>query len=328
MYDPFESIPSSQEETQPVYRPMQPDDDEEATTVLQPIPISNSRAPLPRKQPVPKQKKRLGCCAWFIFVPVLLFLFAYFLLPIRTNILLLGIDRAPEGTDVSRSDTIILTSIIPLKPTVNMLSIPRDLWVTLPNGDANRINTAHFFAEAEETGSGPQATMQTIRSNFGITVNRYARIRFDGLKEIVDAMGGITITLNSPMSGYDPGEHRLNGDQALAFSRDRSSSDDFFRMQRGQIVIRSMLLELLKPATWTRYPEILSTASESIDTNIPTWQYPRLGLAVVRAVVFNQINAQTIDRDYVTPFTTDLGANVLLPNWDAINPLLKELFNE
>lgn len=320
----------NQEETQPIQRDVNanlpPVTNQEQMT--QPAHISNSRAPMQRTPITKNRRKYNGCCIWGILLPVLLIILLYFFLPTRSNILLLGIDRAPEGTDVSRSDTMIVVSIIPLKPVVNMLSIPRDLWVFIPDVGENRINTAHFFAEAEQTGSGPQAAMEAVRQNFGLTINYYARVRFDGVKEIIDAMDGITITLDQSMSGYDPGTHHLSGEQALAFARDRQGSDDFFRMERGQILITSAVKELANPVSWGKIPNIIRVTNQVIDTNIPFYLYPRLGLAILRATISNHIENRTITRDMVTPFTTDLGANVLLPNWDLINPVLLELFNE
>jgi len=66
---------------------------------------------------------------------------------------------------------------------------------------------------------------------------------------------------------------------------------------------------------------------QSVDTNIPAYLWPRLGLAVLRAGP-DGIDNRTITREMVNPWTTDLGANVLLPNWDAINPVLMEMFAE
>ena len=301
-----------------------PDDPTEA---IQPIIVSNSRSPL-RKEAPPRKRRGVSCCFWILLIPFIGLLAIYLLYPARTNILILGLDRAPEGSDVSRTDTNIVLSVIPLQPTVNMLSIPRDLWVAIPGVGENRINTAHFFAEGNQKGSGPYAAIETVKQNFGLTIDYYARIRFDGFKEMINAMGGITIDLQEPMSGYPAGQTHLNGDQALAFARDRSGSDDFFRMQRGQMVIKAVLKTLLKPATWPRYPFIFGTAIKAIDTNIPFWQMPRIGLALVRAAVSDTINSQTITREMVTSYTTDAGANVLLPNWQAINPLLLELFGQ
>jgi hypothetical protein len=72
----------------------------------------------------------------------------YFFVPLRTNILLLGTDDSLERGSIGRTDTIILITIVPFKPYVGMLSIPRDLWVTVPGVGEQRITTAYFFAES------------------------------------------------------------------------------------------------------------------------------------------------------------------------------------
>ena len=104
------------------------------------------------------------CCSW----PLLLLgvVLLYFFAPLRTNILMLGTDDSPERGSIGRTDTIILATVVPLKPYVGMLSIPRDLWVTVPGVGEQRINTAYFFAESNEAGSGSRAALQTIRDNF------------------------------------------------------------------------------------------------------------------------------------------------------------------
>jgi LCP family protein required for cell wall assembly len=272
-----------------------------------------------------RKRKKVGC---FVWLAILVAVFAgYFLTPTRTNILILGIDRTADGSAVGRSDTNILLSIIPLKPTVNMLSIPRDLWVTIPGVGENRINTAHFFAEASQAGTGPQAAVDTVRQNFGMTVDYYARVRFDGFLKIVDAMGGIQITLDEPTAGLQPGQYTLNGEQALAFARSRAGTDDFFRMAQGQLLLKAAFQQMLKPKSWLKLPAVIAAFMQSIDTNLPVTLWPRLGFALLRAGP-GGIDNRTLTREQVTPWTTSEGANVLLPNWDAINPILMELFGE
>lgn len=260
-----------------------------------------------------------------LLVVAFLLLLAYFLAPLRTNFLVLGIDRTPDGTALGRSDTIILVSVIPLKPTVNMLSIPRDLWVNVPGVGENRINTAHFFAEANQEGSGPQAALDTVNQNFNLDVPYYVRVRFDGFMRVIDAMGGVTINLSEPTGILPAGEHHLNSEQALAFARDRSGADDFFRMEHGQILIRAVVSQMMSPSSWDRLPAVIQVGMESIETNIPIYHWPRLGVALLRGTISGMDN-RTITRDMVTPFTTSGGAAVLAPNWDRINPVVDEMF--
>jgi LCP family protein required for cell wall assembly len=206
-----------------------------------------------------------------------------------------------------------------------MLSIPRDLWVNVPGVGEQRINTAYFFAEAGESGAGPQAATQTIRENFGIPVRYYALIHMYGLVAAVDALDGVDIRLDSPMGGWNAGNYHINGTQALEFVRERSSSDDFSRMKRTQILVLALAGRLLQPESWARLPGFLYSAIQAVDTNIPAWQIPRLAFALVRAPIFG-IDSRVISREMVNPFQTSEGAQVLAPNWDAINPILLEIF--
>jgi LCP family protein required for cell wall assembly len=273
-----------------------------------------------RAQPAPKRRKRR---LWFWLLIILLV--AYFIAPLRTNVLLLGTDDSPERGAVGRTDTIILTTIVPTRPYIGMLSIPRDLWVNVPGVGEQRINTAYFFAEAGEAGSGPQAAMQTIHGNFGIPVSYYALIHMYGLVGAVDALGGVDIRLNSPLGGWEAGTYHVDGTQALEFVRERSSSDDFSRMKRTQILILALAGRALQPDSWPRLPSFVYSALQAVDTNIPLWQIPRLAFALLRAPLFG-IDSRVISREMVVPFQTSAGAQVLAPNWDAINPVLLEMF--
>jgi len=268
--------------------------------------------------PPPRRNRR-----WSLAVLALILF--YFFAPLRTNILLLGTDDSPERGVVGRTDTIILTTVVPLKPYLGMLSIPRDLWVIVPGVGEQRINTAYFFAESNQSGSGPHAAMQTIRENFGVPVRYYAVIHMFGLASVVDSLGGVDIKLDSPMGGLPAGQHHLDGVGTLAFVRERNVSDDFSRMVRAQILIFAMASKILQPSHWDSLPQFIYSLTEVVDTNIPLWQWPRLLFALIRALLFG-IDSQTIAREMVRPFQTSQGAQVLAPNWDAIHPLLKKMF--
>lgn len=253
-------------------------------------------------------------------------LLGYFLFPWQTRFLLIGVDRAPEGTLAGRTDTIIITGVNPLLPSVRMLSIPRDLWVAIPGVGENRINTAHFFAEAEKAGTGPEALRNTIYQNFGLDVPYYMRLSFDGFVKLVDAMGGVKLVLDEPAAGYPAGEHVLTGEQALAFVRSRAGSDDFYRMAHGQLLIQAMMRQFLEQDTYRHWREITQAFQVAVDTNIPLWLLPRLGLGLLRGYLQGTIVTYVIDRNYVDPYTTEGGANVLLPHTDEIIALMNQLF--
>ena len=268
-----------------------------------------------------------GCLYGWLFLLVFLLFVAYLCLPLRTNILLLGIDDRAVGGAVGRSDTIILTTIQPIKRYIGMLSIPRDLWVQVPGYGENRINTAHFIAEAQQPGSGGQAAKEVVQTNFGVDVDYYIRVRFDNFKEVIDTLGGIQVTLPEPMSGYPAGTHLLNSDQALAFVRDRAGSDDFSRMGRGQIFLHSLVTTALSPVNIPHWPELVRVGLSAVETDIPIFLWPKFGIALL-FVGMDGIDGRIITREMVQPFMTSEGAQVLEPRWDVINPVLLEMFGQ
>ena len=170
----------------------------------------------------------------------------------------------------------ILTTVVPPQPYVGMLSIPRDLWVSIPGFGENRINTAHFFAEAEKSGSGPAAAVRTVHESFGVDVDAYLRFNFEGLISVVDALGGVPIELETSTGGLPPGIHVLDGESALAFVRDREGSDDFFRMAHGHIFIKALLRKISDPRTWPLLPGAYISHISHVDKDLAPWVWPRL----------------------------------------------------
>ena len=96
-------------------------------------------------------------------------------------------------------------------------------------------------------------------------------------------------------------------------------------MERGQIFLIAVVREMMAPTNWPKLPEVLRALPDLVDTNIPIWLWPRLGLAVVR-VGLDGLDNQVITREMVNPFTTTGGAAVLAPNWELINPVVEEMF--
>lgn len=284
---------------------------------FQPIPMSRV-AKREAKQKVVRRSLKIG---------VLVLILLYFLAPLRTNLLFLGTDNSPQRGELGRTDTIILTTVIPFKPYVGMLGIPRDLWLDLPNIGEQRINTAYFYAELDRPGSGAKATLDAVSANFGVDARYYLVVHMLGVVDVVDALGGLDISLDKKMGTLKKGDHHLNGEETLAFVRERYSSSDFSRMEQGQVVLGALIRKLLSPRDWGKIPALLRALPGAIETNIPLWQVPRLGFAFTRATFFGMDN-RTIDWEMVTPYVTSGGAQVLLPNWDAINPVLLEMFGE
>lgn len=318
--------------------------DETRPTAIRPDPWSETRPTVPppdETQPTqvppparqewaepPRKRRGRGCaCLLGVVLPPLVLILLYLFWPGRSNILLLGTDARDPESWVGRTDTMVLATVMPWEPYAGMLSLPRDLWVTIPDYGQNRLNAAHFFGEADHPGGGPPLAMRTVQTNFGVEVHYYLRVRFIGFLELVDALGGVEIELDQAMSGYPARKHLLNGEQALAFVRDRAGSDDFARIIRGQIFLKALERRLLSPTGWARLPQALATLDEFVETDIPSWLWPRLGVALLRVGPAG-LDGRVITRAMTNPFTTSGGAQVLAPDWEQINPVLREVFGQ
>ena len=166
--------------------------------------------------------------------------------------------------------------------------------------------------------------MLAVQENFGVPVTYYMRVRLEGVPGLIDAMGGVTVDLASPMAGYPAGKHTLDGTKGLAFIRDRKGTDDFFRMDQGEVFIKAAAQQMLNPLTWPRLPFIYAAFQKTIDSNLSLWQLANIGITVVR-VGPAKIESHVLPREDTTP-TTINGAQVLLPRWDLIRPLVNQLF--
>lgn len=158
------------------------------------------------------------------------------------NIMLIGQDSRP-GEGRQRSDTMILCSINPNTKEVSLVSFLRDLYVQLP-GDysANRLNTAYMLG-------GFELLKQTMRINFGITVDGCFGVDFGGFEKAIDIVGGVDVELSGAEAaivggGARAGMNHLNGAQALEYARIRKLDSDFGRSERQRNVLSSAFKSL------------------------------------------------------------------------------------
>ena len=114
----------------------------------------------------------------------------------RFTMILAGLDRRPGERGIAyRTDTMMLVSLDPVSQSLGILSIPRDLYVQVPGFSAlQRINTPMVYGENQQPGFGPTLTMQTVQLNLGMRVNDYMLVDFQAFINLVDAIGGISVT--------------------------------------------------------------------------------------------------------------------------------------
>lgn len=190
------------------------------------------------------------------------------------SILLIGVDER-EG-DIGRADTIIIASINPNKKTVVLTQIPRDTRVKIP-GKEQKEKINHSYAYG-----GVELTRQTVEHFLDFPIDGYVKINMDGLKDIVDELGGIEVNVPFDFTyngiHFTKGTMLLNGKEALAFARMRKADPhgDFGRMKRQQEVIRAIIKKGASWSSLTKLHRIVDDIGNNIKTDISPFQLFKL----------------------------------------------------
>jgi len=246
------------------------------------------------------------------------------------NVLLLGSDQGDIGR-VGRTDTIVIASIHPEIPGVSLLSIPRDFYAWMPGRGFGKINTA--FSQG-----GPALMKATIRHNFGVEIDYYARVGFDSFVRIVDALGGVTVAIECPLhdtfpdatspSGqtdvdYEPGIHKLDGKHALWYARSRWSTSDFDRHRRQQQVLRSLYDQVLSVGVIPKIPSLWGALKESVSTDLDLPGMVRLGAVGMRMNPAN-VKSRFVAGGAVEAWRDPEGLYILIPEVETLQSVVAE----
>ena len=281
--------------------------------------------PLPLEQPeAPRRSSPI--VAFIVRVVVLvvvasaaLVAAALLLTPTRESVLILGSDARPDELargQVGRTDTLLLFVADRATPRLAMVSVPRDLWVAIPGYGEERINAAY------ELG-GSQTARQTVSNVLAQRVDRYMVIGLQGVRDVVDAAGGVDITVAQAIHddtyptddyGYQTvdipaGRQHMDGDIALKYARTRHQDSDFGRIARQQQVLSAVRTAMLNPLNWPRLPGVIAAVSRSIKTDVSPLDAIAIGAAMMRSP--GEPERMVIDTLLVNPVTGQDGAALL-----------------
>ncbi len=175
------------------------------------------------------------------------------------NILLLGSDGRPNETSPTRTDAILLLHIDPVQQRFSMLSLPRDLLVSIPGYGWARINAAHVYGDVYPAlGGGFALAQQTISQVVGVPIDYTILVDFQGFIDIIDTLGGVPVQVTKSLYdprfptmdykfrevSFEPGTYTMDGITTLTYSRIRHPDNDFERMTRQQAVIAGIANQL------------------------------------------------------------------------------------
>lgn len=198
------------------------------------------------------------------------------------NILISGNDSFGSLDENSRSDVDMLVTINPVTSTILLTSIPRDSYVKEVCNDYACNYGA--YDKLTHTGIyGVDTTKDTIENMLDIDINYVYRVNFTSMIDIVDALGGVDVTVpegmavskfytNSNLEGVHEGENHLDGKRALAYSRERKAylDGDLQRARNQQQVLQAMFKKATSPEIIKNYTSLLKALIGAFDTNMTT----------------------------------------------------------
>ena len=252
------------------------------------------------------------------------------------TLLLMGSDKRDDDS-TWRIDVIIIAVIDNRAKKVDLVSVPRDLFIEKPPLESpNKINTFDYWGEQVTPGGGPAVMKQIVLDNFGVRIDHYARVRFTGFVQTVDALGGVDIYVPCPL--YDmipaenlylslrPGMHTLNGTQALAYVRSRAQGGDLSRVERQQQVLIALRQKFRTRNMVPQIPGLYKTLRSAVDTDVgilDAIHLARLGYNLN----FDDIRVLTLRPPDHMETGWAYGMQVWLPDWERIRGDIQALLD-
>lgn len=255
------------------------------------------------------------------------------------NILVLGVDRRPDGGD-QNADVIILARLDLVHQTLRSVSIPRDLLVDIPGVGQDRVNSAFNYgavADPDDPAAGPGMVRDTIEHDFGVPIDGYVLVDFNGFTGVVDALGGIDVTV--PKAIHDPayprpdyttevvdfaaGKQHMDGDRALKYARTRNADSDDERRDRQLQVLLALFDRGKSLHSMARANQLILAFGDAVQTSFGLDQQlllARLAYQMDRG----SIEMVTLGPPLVAPGTTDAGAWVYVGDTAALRGFVQE----
>lgn len=234
------------------------------------------------------------------------------------TILVMGVDSEVNGLNANgafNGDTLMLVTFNPKTLSASMFSIPRDEYVPIScrNGALAKINSAAAY--------GTNCVLNTVKNLTDVDIDYYVKMNFKGVVDLVEALGGITVDVEKPWSNWnagvnyngrvceqnsnrefgdkvicmDPGVQVLNGEQALAYSRNRHQyiGSDLDRIRHQQDVVEAIIEKAKTLRSFDDFKNVLNAVQKNMDTNLTTEQILSL-YEVGKSFLVNSLNGNDV----------------------------------
>jgi LCP family protein required for cell wall assembly len=281
--------------------PARPAADPQPSATSAPTPVAGARRPAP----TPPATRALSPAALLAALPD-------WGAAAPFHVLLLGIDERGVEQRVGqpgRTDVMVLVRVAPAERRVALVSLPRDLLITLPGVGETKLNTAYTYGEVRLRGGGPSLAKAAVADLIGRPVEHHAVVDFTGFARAVDLLEGIEVDVTRPLKDdeyptadygvermYLPvGPQWMDGAMALRYARSRHTDSDFGRMRRQQEVLLALRKRALRWASLSRAPELAEQALAAVRSDLG----PREALALAKLA--SQVDPAAVKSLVVAP---------------------------
>ncbi|MGL4624140.1 MAG: LCP family protein [Culicoidibacterales bacterium] len=207
------------------------------------------------------------------------------------SVLFVGVDTSQQRDDWKGdqyADAIIYATIEPWKQQIRILPINRDLSTTL-TCTKTTANINHAYNQG-----GMSCLQKTVEKSLGLPVDYYVETNFNGFVEVIDALGGLSVTAEKSFceqNAQDESDaicfeanqtYQMSGEQALAYARHRKSDNLAGRQRRQEQVLQAVIQQAFRPQTIIRYPLVIATVVKNVATNLTPYGLVLTGLALVQ----------------------------------------------
>lgn len=271
----------------------------------------------------------------------------------RTNILLLG-NGGTNHPGGGLSDTMIVVSINWESKKIAMISVPRDLWVQVPNYGYTKINAAFSYGNQnpKTTGGGGKVSSDVISEVLGIPIHYYISIDFAGFEKIVDEVGGVDVMVEKDlydpyfpadnMIDYEPfrikaGLQHMNGETALKYARSRETTSDFDRSKRQELVLVAVKEKILSSETLSnpiKITDLFNILGDHVRTSLSVGEIKSLWNEA-KGIDTQNITNKVLDTSPNMPLTAlqDERGYIIVPkkgigNYTDLHKIAQNIFSE
>lgn len=257
-----------------------------------------------------------------------------------TNFLLIGTDtRTADPNWQPNTDVLMVLFLDTTNRRAALLSLPRDLVVAIPGHEAFRINYAyHFGWEKQGPAGGVDLLNRVLRNDFGIRIDHWALIDFDGLSRIINTLGGIDVqvpcaltdTIDDQTFTIPAGNVQMDYLTAKRYVQSRYSTSDTSRNFRQQRVVWAMAKKALELNAPDRIPLVYDRLKDSVATDMSVLDLVSLVPALYQLDLQNhpeRLHARVLEAPAVYPWISPSGAWLYMPDYDLIAKELDTIFD-